>query len=457
MKIDGEYKIKYSTPIGEQELTFIFLEDGEVLKGTCIDKDNKIEFSNGTIKNNEFNLKLEMVGPLGKIMNEFNGTIDNDLISGKIKNLMGKTPFKGSKLGSNVIEIESNIRKRPAAQVYERILCGGVDFNDFFKLIKRTDEEGEDWVLVCEEMGDRNFNYAKEQLAANHKETARYFFLSAAGLYRIGQYGLNEVTEEKLRLYHKIVDSTRHVAKLSSPEWEEIQIPYKDYMMDGWLLKPKNMKPKNPIVIAISGATGFKEEGLYQISNFVERGLAVLLIDGPGQGTTLYFNKGYLELEVEKAYSKMVDWVEKDGRFGKIGISGGSTGGYYVLRVAATDKRIDACVINGGSYHPEEILNFAPVYKHKFANLFGVEDEEMDELFPLMTLKGLADKIECPLLIMHGESDPIFSVKSVQRIYDEAKSNDKTIRIYPKAWHCCAGFDNEAWKFIADWFVERLA
>jgi len=69
---------------------------------------------------------------------------------------------------------------------------------------------------------------------------------------------------------------------------------------------------------------------------------------------------------------------------------------------------------------------------------------------------GLAEKIECPLLILHGEADPIFSAAGVQRIYDEAKSKDKTILLYPNAWHCSLGYDNEAARLMADWMAERL-
>jgi len=354
------------------------------------------------------------------------------------------------------MENNVEVRKKPPAQMYSRIFTGGVDFNDFFKLQERCEKNGEDWVNVCEELGDRNYTYAQEQLKINRTITARYFFLAAQVMYRLGQYGFVELTDERLRLYHKLADSFTMAAKLFDPPMEEVKIPYKGYNMDGWIIMPKNAPKSCPIVIMIPGATGFKEEFFTQAQHMVERGLAVLLIDGPGQGTTLYFNKGYLEIEIEKAYSTMVDFVVNDGRFGKIGMTGGSTGGYYVPRAAATDKRIAACGINGGSYYPQEITEFAPIYHHKFALLCGVDDEKMKELFPKMTLDGLAEKIDCPLLILHGRDDPIFSVKGVQRIYEEAKTKDKTIKIYPGAWHCCTGYETEAFRTQADWMAEHL-
>jgi dienelactone hydrolase len=310
--------------------------------------------------------------------------------------------------------------------------------------------------LVCEDLGDRAAEHARRELEDGHPLTARQFFRNAEALYRVGQYGLTELTDEKLRLYRKLVESFGEAARLEDPPFEEVNIAYRDVAMHGWIQLPATVRPNQPIVIVIPGATGFKEETAAEAQYMVDRGLAVLNIDGPGQGVTCYFNHGYLEIEIERAYRVMVDHLRADGRFGEIAISGRSTGGYYVARAAATDDRLAACVINGGSYYPAEILNVRPWYVRKFAILFGVADEAMKDLFPLMTLDGLAERIACPLLIVHGEADPIFTVEGVQRIHDEARSTDKEIRIYPGAGHCANGSETEAYSGMADWLADRL-
>lgn len=348
------------------------------------------------------------------------------------------------------------VRKRPPAQLYSRSVSSGLDIMDMLKLQARCDQGGEDWVTVCEELGDYDYQYAAEQLKKGRTITARHFFFSAAAVYRIGQYGLQTLTEEKLRIYHKLDDSFSQAAKLCNPSLEPVRIPYKNYEMEGWLLLPKNAPEHCPIVLMIPGATGFKEEYIVQAHNMVERGMAVLLMDGPGQGTTLYFNNGYLEVELEKAYSKMLDFIDADGRFGKIGIIGGSTGGYYAPRAAATDKRIRACVMNAGSYYPQEICINFPAYHHKFALLCGVSDEEMTERWKEMTLEGLAEQIDCSLLIVHGDADPTFSLEGVKRVYVESPSKDKEIVVYPGVGHCSAGIENESYRLMADWLSEKL-
>lgn len=345
------------------------------------------------------------------------------------------------------------LRKRPKAQVEER-LTGAMDLDDFHRLKKR--EADEDWVLLCKELAEDDCAYAEEQLALGRNATARYFFSAANSLYMLAQYGLTDLTDEKLDLYRSLVDCAGKFAAMGPNSFEPVKIPYKDYLMDGWLITPRNMKPEQPIIIVIPGATAFKDSFIRGMDGWLTSGAAVLLMDGPGQGTTRFFNNGYLEVEVENAYSKMIDFIEEDGRFGKIGIYGGSTGGYYVARAAATDKRICACALNGGAYDVSEILKYSSEYQHKFAVLYGVADEEMDAIFPQMNLDGLAENIECPLLILHGGADPIFSPENPKRIFDAAKSTNKEFIAYPGAGHCCTGSGSKAARRTLDWITETL-
>jgi alpha-beta hydrolase superfamily lysophospholipase len=348
------------------------------------------------------------------------------------------------------------VRKQPPAQLDSRVLAGGVDSNDYLSLKERCVLKGQDWVSVCEELGDRRSNLAKLELAKGHTQTAKYFFFAAQAVFRLGQYGIVELTDERLRLYHKLDDCFHAFAQLCSPPMEKVEIQYRDYKMEGWFIRPNGENESKSVVLMIPGATGFKEEFLSQAQNIVDRGLPVLLMDGPGQGTTLYFNKGYLEVRVEDSYKLMVDYLTQNRGFSSVGVIGGSTGGYYVTRAAAVDSRIKACVWNSGSYYPQEICKFAPIYHHKFALLFGVSDEKMKLIWPQMTLEGMTEKIHCPFLVVHSESDPIFSLEGARRAFEGVKSVDKELKIYPGTFHCQGGAESEAFRYMADWLVDRL-
>ena len=352
----------------------------------------------------------------------------------------------------------TELRKRPINQSTGRMLGSGVDPGDFTKMVARTDA-GEDWVRVCEELGDAALALAETAIEQGHTLTARRFYLNAQACYRVGQYGIIEFTDEKLRLYRKLLDSFAKGAALYDPPLQQVSIPYKDYQMDGWLWLPADAADDCPVVLYIAGATGFKEEKHFTCGEMVQRGMGVLNMDGPGQGSTLIFGGGALEVEIEKAHSVMIDRLyELRPRLRKLGIWGESTGGYYVARTAAVDKRVSACVVRGGSYYPMEVLRLGRDWLEKFARLYLSDDLEYveKELMPRMTLDGLAFQIECSLLIAHGDPDILFSLEGVQRLYDEAPSKDKTIKTWKGAGHGAHEVNTECTAYCSDWLVDRL-
>jgi len=78
------------------------------------------------------------------------------------------------------------------------------------------------------------------------------------------------------------------------------------------------------------------------------------------------------------------------------------------------------------------------------------------ELLPQMTLEGLAEQIECSLLIAHGDPDILYAVEGVQRLYDEAPSKDKTIKLWKGAGHGAHEVNTECSSYCADWLADRL-
>lgn len=350
-------------------------------------------------------------------------------------------------------EANEQIRTMPM----NRVIPSGLDVSDY-EVIMAEYGKGRNFAEVCEEQGDKSKALARKAQAENHLLTAKKFYLRATAAYRVGQYTIIPDNEQKLRMYRKLIDCYTEAAKLFDPPIEKIEIPYGDYQMAGWLRLPKNASNDCPLIISIGGADGWREEHHNHTEFYVERGLAVLMIDGPGQGETRLFNKNFMPLDVEKALDAIVEYMYQDSRVGtNIGIVGWSFGGYLVARTASYSKKLKACAFSGGSYNPKEILNFLPKFNHVFKALTGKNDEEVEKMLEKMNLEGFAEKITCPLLIIHGQPDPIFSVEGVQRIHDEAASSDKTIKIWPDGNHCVSNHYLEVLTTIADWFKERLS
>jgi fermentation-respiration switch protein FrsA (DUF1100 family) len=78
-----------------------------------------------------------------------------------------------------------------------------------------------------------------------------------------------------------------------------------------------------------------------------------------------------------------------------------------------------------------------------------------------MTLEGVADKITCPLLIMHGENDRQIPLWHAQKTFEAAVNTpNKRLKIFTLAEggaeHCQADNGSMAVDYAADWVAEVL-
>jgi len=74
-------------------------------------------------------------------------------------------------------------------------------------------------------------------------------------------------------------------------------------------------------------------------------------------------------------------------------------------------------------------------------------------------LRQRADALHLPLLILHGSADAITPLSGSERIYRQASSSDKTLRVFPDAYH---EVHNELEKetlldVVVNWLNARLA
>ena len=126
--------------------------------------------------------------------------------------------------------------------------------------------------------------------------------------------------------------------------------------------------------------------------------------------------------------------------------------------VAIRDPRIAACVVNGGTTRPAEILDRFHRFTSKIQPLLGIDDPDaatraMNEY--VLTPADLAD-LTCPLLVLHGTPDQVFLIENARALFDQAGTADKTFREWTDGDHCIYNHSHEKHVTIADWFVDRL-
>jgi 2,6-dihydroxypseudooxynicotine hydrolase len=168
----------------------------------------------------------------------------------------------------------------------------------------------------------------------------------------------------------------------------------------------------------LPGLDSTKEELHAYEEPFLARGIAVLAIDGPGQGEAEY------EIPIcgdyERAASAVLDWVGQRGDLdpNRVAIWGVSLGGYYAPRAAAFEKRLRACIALSGPFDWAEIWDALPELTRETFRVRShcASQQEAKGRAAALTLKDAAARIECPLFIVAGRQDRLVPAAHAERL-----------------------------------------
>lgn len=117
-------------------------------------------------------------------------------------------------------------RKRPGAQNMGRMISHGMNIEDYMRITSATEidtntwektnsDKAADFVDYSDALGDEIYKIAEEQEKLGNIETASSYYMRASACYRLADYGLNELTEEKKRIYAKVPLSFKKGKSLS--------------------------------------------------------------------------------------------------------------------------------------------------------------------------------------------------------------------------------------------------
>jgi dipeptidyl aminopeptidase/acylaminoacyl peptidase len=208
----------------------------------------------------------------------------------------------------------------------------------------------------------------------------------------------------------------------------------------------------------VPGLESAKEEMEAYELPFLSRGIATLMIDGPGQGEAEY--KHRIRGDSEVPIAAVVDWVltrtDVDAR--RIGLWGTSMGGYLAARAAAFEKRIRACIDLAGPYDFHDIWDNLPELSREAFRVRShcSTQDEAKAYSATLTLKGgIARQIDCPLFIVMGKQDRLVDWRHAQRLADEV-SGPVDLLFIEDGNHIA---NNRTWRWrglTADWMAQKL-
>jgi pimeloyl-ACP methyl ester carboxylesterase len=336
-----------------------------------------------------------------------------------------------------------------------RMVSQGIDYNDFVRTTTRI-ERWDEWLDQWCDTAELHLRLAREAEEAGRRRTAGEAFVRAALCFHFAKYvwvldgARNRDATERAR------ETLYEAHRLLDPNAERVQASLDGGTIVANLRRPPGID-RPALVIMIPGLDSTKEEFFNFEQVFIDRGLATLSLDGPGQGETGF--ELPLRHDYEVAVTAILDELQgrDDIDLDRVGAAGVSLGGYYAPRAAAFEPRLRAIAGVAGPLNFGKLWDDLPVLtREAFVYYSRSADDEAGRQAALrLDLDGVAGRIEQPALVITGKLDRLIPWESTKRIADQAPNG--TLVVYEEGNHVC---NNVAYRYrplLADWLGEQLA
>ncbi|MFJ8440743.1 alpha/beta hydrolase family protein [Kitasatospora griseola] len=214
-----------------------------------------------------------------------------------------------------------------------------------------------------------------------------------------------------------------------------------------------------PVAVVIPGMDSAKEEFHAVADALLARGVAVLAIDGPGQGVmgagTVLDATGH-----RSAVARALDALAEvdpaaDGwglDLGRIAVVGLSLGGYLAATVAAHDPRVRAAVLVSGPYRLDWD-GFVPFVTATLGLRCGSPEAARD-FADRLDLAALAPQLRGPLLLVEGGDDRIPGMTNAEALAADLPHAE--VLHVPYGNHLLGNALADWLPDTADWLAETL-
>lgn len=218
---------------------------------------------------------------------------------------------------------------------------------------------------------------------------------------------LEEYGQHKLACYERFRRLAPHVI-------HRVDIPFAPAALPAYLHLPSRGEPPYSCVVQIGGMDSFKEHRVAIYGDrFLERGIACLAVEIPGQGEALARGLKVGPRTAVDAGAAIFDWLATRSELdpGRIGLTGNSFGSFWATQIAATTDALAGCAVTAVIQEPGMRTIFeaaSPTFKARFMYMSGHTDEdEFDKFAATLDMSAAAASVTCPYLAIAGEDDEL--------------------------------------------------
>lgn len=305
---------------------------------------------------------------------------------------------------------------------------------------------------------------------------------NAATYCRASEFLMKPADPKKIATYDKFI--VLFDQAFADEKYERHQIPYADSYLTAMHFPARSAQAKGTL-IGFGGFDSLIEDFFSFWKFFTENGYDVIAFEGPGQGGSLRTHHLAFEHDWEKPTAAVLDYF-KTNRVTALGIS---MGGYWVLRAAAFEKRIQQVIAMPPVYDwleltnrfnqrlvqwlmkNDKLMNFLvklkmrnPVLRHTILNtLFLTQQQE-----PIEAVQWMLDMnknhlhshlVDQHVLLLGGEHDAFQPPQLLQKqkvaLVNAASVTERIFRKSEQAdQHCQIGNIGLALKSMLNWMMD---
>jgi dienelactone hydrolase len=335
-----------------------------------------------------------------------------------------------------------------------RFVQAGVDYNDFVVTTARV-ETWDEWHDAWSENANMHAALAEEAAARDRRLSAGEAWARATVGYHFAKFVWMVDPKRSRAAADKAVAAMAKTHEYLDPNAERLEVPLDGGRVVGNLRRPTG-ESRPPLVLLIPGLDSTKEE-FFRLENvFLDRGMATLSLDGPGQGESGY------DLPIRPDYDAAVTAVldaiadRSDVDLDRVGLLGVSLGGYYAPRVLAFEPRVKAGVGLSGPYKFSDIWDDVPPQTREtfVVKSFAKDEDEGRVRAAELDLSGVAERIQQPYLAITGKLDRLIPWEQTERAAREAPNGE--FLLHDDGNHGCANIPYKTRPVAADWLREQL-
>ncbi|MBI4641643.1 MAG: S9 family peptidase [Candidatus Tectomicrobia bacterium] len=227
-----------------------------------------------------------------------------------------------------------------------------------------------------------------------------------------------------------------------------------------------------PVVIYVhggpAGQTRPNLRSRYRVAPYlIHRGYALLATNvrgSTGYGKTYeHLDDVRLRMDSVKDLAYAVEWLKRSGVVApdRIGIIGGSYGGFMVLSAITTYPDLWAAAVDmyGIANFQTFLQNTGPWRRKHRAAEYGDPERDADFLREISPIHAI-DKITAPLMVIQGENDPRVPKSESDQVVKELQSRGRTVEylVFDDEGHGLLKLQNQlkAFKEVVEFFDRHL-